>query len=428
MRHEEECTGMSTVHQDEDLTHRIVVVMAGYNKRKNPIQKIREFFSHKIVKSFYNEDLIDSKNKAAIVLDEQNGTQTIEYVLDAIEKVPNTHTIIVGDKKSLEAIVSKKERRSVETIVEQGNCFADNLALGKKMWNERYKEIISQSESITEYLKTMNVSTEAIKISPHVFYVFGDTFLAEGKILLDAFRLIEQLDADVSFTYCKKNTDDPRGFFTYRPWAHLKDSEFRNANLGALRISTESDQRIRGIPKEKEYLAQIGYNVRKLFNPINIIRVFRELGENRSIVSKYFKGELHLNEIEHTISRMLSTERQAASFAFVPVDLRLEADIDSEKDILRAKKMIYLRNETYVTLHDCMDSYEACKRSNIKEIEIIGRNTKTIKLEQVTFELEKCHNDCKNVYSDIAGENIPRERWYKSLYYDLKRAIELHKN
>lgn len=110
----------------------------------------------------------------------------------------------------------------------------------------------------------------------------------------------------------------------------------RNANIGAVRKTTVNDKFPRGIPENREFLIQMGYDTRKLCNPKNIWKFGKTIGkEGFGMIFDYFTGKATLKNLEMVLSDMLRCD-----FAFVKVSADLEPDIDSRKDYLRAKEMV----------------------------------------------------------------------------------------
>jgi hypothetical protein len=288
-----------------------------------------------------------------------------------------------------------------------------------------YQEIYD-SKKIDSKKINNDVDEKSTKISPHIFYLFADTFLSNKNNLENAFQEIEKKDYDISFTFCEKTDDDieKRGLFTYRPWGKLKDSLFRNANMGAIRFTTEEDSIHRGINPEKEFYAQIGYSLRKLCNPMNIYRLFKGLGKDRKIIAEYFRKEATTKKIEDVISRLLSTEEQKTNFGFVKVDSSLEPDIDSIKDVIRARKMVSLKNFTKIkTVDDCIKLYEECKEKKIKRVVTITENIKRTNIEEIELEIELLKTGDSLIYYSFSKKSDK----ITALYYDLKKTLESKK-
>jgi len=299
----------------ENYDTRLMVILAGYNKKN-------KFFENLATKINYNEDLISSKDKANFLL----GNKTvIEYPLGEIEKINSIKTIIVGNSEKLQENLSGKYN-SIDKIVEQGNSFYENAKIGENLWEELFEKY----------------SSEQKKVSPHIFYLFADTFYAKKDSIIDVISKIEKRDADISFSYIKDSQENQeiRDLFNYRPWGKLSDIKFRNANIGAIRKTTFQDKFTRGIPENKEFLIQMTYNSRKLCNPYNIYKVGQAIGkEGFNAIKDYFKGDLKLKTIESIFSNTLKCD-----FSFIEVNGDLELDIDSKKDYFRAQKMLIPNN------------------------------------------------------------------------------------
>ncbi|MBN2881270.1 hypothetical protein JXM83_04420 [Candidatus Woesearchaeota archaeon] len=315
---------------------RIVVLLAGYNPQPNFITRTINSAKMKI---FYNEELIDTTDKANTILDFEHRKRSITYPLEALADLGYAKAIIIGNEANIHSTLedSKKAKSVVEAIIPMGNSFLINVNKGRTVWDETYLKF-----------------SEQLQISPHKFFLFGDTFTANPIALDSAFRAMEERDADLSFGYVTKKEDDidKRWLFSYRPWGEFtlngEPILFRNANIGAERATTYADKFPRGVPESGAELIQTAYNVRKAWNPLNWIKAAQAVGSDGfKLLYQKLTGTIDLLDIEH-----LMTNKLKCDVGLVEVDASLEPDVDSEGDVYRARKMVYLEQNPLATIDE----------------------------------------------------------------------------
>jgi len=415
--------------------HRIVVVTAGYNVSRNGFfSKAKAGLERLLVKLSYGEDLVDNRNKAAYVIDENTGKQLIEYPVDALNQIESTHVIVVGDNRPelgenrLENILAKEQRKCVHKVIQMGSSLIDNYQLGREEMRSLYRELVSKGQ----------------EVSPHLFILSGDSFYATDASLLDAFIKIEKKDADLSYGWCPYASRD---LFDYRPWfkawADVKDDipgqqppaempeKFRgiykqhwgrNSNIGAERQTIESDQRPRGVPTAKEELVQTAYDIRKLLSAKGkgklLSLFFAEF--IRYAASSLFGNvrNVVLSEVAEKISSLFQ-----ADVRYFYAHPSLEPDIDSKGDLARARKMIWVGKHPHTAVEDCEAKYEELLATKCRKIQLVGLKIKNAGIGFVEEELRNIQLKHLFRYDGFYFNSLnPDANHAALLYYDLMKA------
>jgi hypothetical protein len=426
---------------DEDI-QRIIIVLAGYNQKKYSIidkiidkasqitknpsldkflnktigyEKGKILLDNILIKLAYAEDLIDTVNKSIITIDRDKNHSSIYYPLKVIKEIKNTYPIIIGNKKTLEEVIWKefsKEDIKEKQIIEQGKSFMENALIGNNAWNKAYEQFSKEKY-----------------VSNHKFILFADAFSVTKESLIDAILKIEEKDADISFGWCEHNPNSTkRIFFDYRPWSILKDSKFRNANIGAVKYNSDNYLKL-NIPEKSIKLMEEGYSIRKLKNPKNIFKLLKNFSP---IVIRYFSGSLpflsrlkpSIKDIEYTIEQAIENKKEKVNFSLIKVMCELEPDIDSQKDIKRARKMLEIEHINQSLDQDkILNLYEKCLISGCKYIEVIGKQIYKIHIINLIPEIIEETNNNNSLYNGL----IEKYDRMKLIYYDLMNAYKFQK-
>ncbi|MGM5487410.1 MAG: hypothetical protein ACQESG_00520 [Nanobdellota archaeon] len=439
--------------------YRVFVHLAGYNKKSHAqadqsgllglldsvrLERTKVYLKRWLVKQSYGENLIDEENKALKPIDD-SGKRAIHPGLEAVAGLGNSHSVIVGDRSSLESVID-------DEVIEQGDHFLENLDLGYQRAVARREELLSQGA----------------QVSDHIYFLFGDVFAATTDAIKHFADRVEEHDADLSVGIClrqENGVDDGRRYFNIRPWVKFADAEFRNSNIGALRVPTET----RGIPRERYFLFSAGYTLRKLKNPLNLALLGKNMvtpnsqnvgdypidGKSLYIASsgllktyaQDFLGKFNpswkptLAGVEAILNRSFETEDKAPTISFLPADCCLEPDIDSRKDEERARKLVAVSRLQDVTYEDCLSMYGQCEDVGCKFVRLVGTDMNRrvfgmrtnssrgkkdyrLPLSKVQRELDTIAQEpTKSLY--FHPHMPPETNYLADLYHDMQRAYAI---
>lgn len=462
---------------------RIFAHLAGYNKKRpslidrtldkfdrkgyleKGLSKIgyrrgRAFLENWLQNKVYGEELIDTENKAALVVDEKTGKNAIQYNIGACSGMENSRGIVIGDKASLDSILEGNDY--VHEIFEQQNNKLENEVMAFEKAKALQKELQEQGKNV----------------SPYIFYIYGDTLCEEPESVRDFTQKVESSGADLVLGITPKlpnGEDDQRQFFNSRPWLKFKDKTFRMSNIGAVRVTQDNDTRNRGVSVERYFLFSLGYLARKLLHPKNwclvgnlltntdkFARKYKEKfnieidGESTKIATrglaktylKYLAGNLSKNlnssieDIKGILEASFRTDDYSTNVQFIETSPKLEIDMDSDRDLRNARKMAAMKHLD-VSYDDCHQMYLKCKDIGVKLVKLEGSNVNKqqkwrrylpgskkdylIPANRIKEEIEKASYEPEKGH--MYHPNMPPDKnsYFAALFYDLERAYNARK-
>lgn len=394
---------------------RVILALAGYNDS----EERRHENNRNNVKEIYHETLLDGTNKHAIVIDELSGKKTFDYLLDNVDAIGNSHLVVVGDRKSLESIVAEHNPDSDVTVIQQGRSLPENL----------YK-VYTEGKKIYRIEKD-KASREGYGLSSQMILLLADHFMAKPESIIAASEAMrepyvrsfglfgkrkETVIPDVSFGYCSMpEGDDERKFFSGRKFWPLKDGDsLRLSGIAAINVKENEYDLVSG--KNLAILEQ-AYGARKALAFVNQAKlVGMAMRYAPELVGRYVSNNLSAEYFSKVLSRIIDT-----NFRLCKVGLDMEPDIDTEEDVIKARKMNWLkRYDSWTTARDCYEFLNRHGSGLGDRINIIGQEITEVSQAEALDILEMIKYGGRSpLYSD-GTFNVNHAA---CIYYDLARSV-----
>lgn len=269
-------------------------------------RSLKDFLIKKEIDNYYSDDHLYGRGykplKKVRISRDTEKYPLLHYVISAAEGSPSIEDItIVGEKNRIENFLEKQGYYKDITVVQQKGSILENAILAYENCNTNKHALFLASDipkltsfSIEDFLKRCYGNHDVY------FPIVGweNTLTGNNRPPL---KLIDNRKTNLQDKLLDSN--GRRGF-------RIGNLIYANPN----KIMNK-------------YLVDIGYNIRKLMLPQNMITAWKHLGPE--FRKKYFNKKLSIKDIEHKASEILGT-----NFKLIELySSDIEEDIDSEKDI-----------------------------------------------------------------------------------------------